>query len=108
MLLEILLNSPVRTFCYPYGLVNREIREIVRQAGYTLGVGVYSGPARFGHDPFNIRRIHPSGANFSLIFRSQMMLPYERYAWAKFRLKEFLRGDPRRGYGDRKGTAYPA
>jgi peptidoglycan/xylan/chitin deacetylase (PgdA/CDA1 family) len=95
MLLEILLNSPVRSFCYPYGLVNRFVKEVVQQAGYTVGVGVYSGPARFGHDPFDIRRIQPSGSTVSIGFRTQMMLPYERYSWMRFRIKELVRGGQR-------------
>ena len=108
MLLEILLNAPVRSFCYPYGLVTPPIKEIVRQAGYSVGVGVYSGPARFGADAFNIRRIHPSGSDFSAGFRIQMLLPYEKYAWAKFRLKELVRGSQHPGYGDLNGAGYPA
>lgn len=108
MLLEILLNSPVRSFCYPYGLVNDEVREIVRQAGYSVGVGVYSGPARFGADRYNIRRIEPSGSNLGFAFRTQMLLPYERWAWAKFRVREFIRGGPPPSYGGRNGAGYPA
>lgn len=108
MLLEILLNSPVRTFCYPYGLVNRDIRELVRQAGYSLGVGVYSGPARFGHDPFNIRRIHPSGSNFSLVFRTQLTVTYERFSWARFRLRGLIRGDQYTGNGNGSGAPHAA
>jgi len=108
MLLEILLNSPVRTFCYPYGLVNRFVRDVVRQAGYTLGVGVYSGPARFGHDPFDIRRIHPSGSALSIGFRTQMSLPYERYCWAKFKLKELIRGGHDKAITNGNGATNPA
>jgi hypothetical protein len=108
MLLEILLNSPVRSFCYPYGLVSRDLKEIVRQAGYTVGVGVYSGPARFGHDPFNIRRIHPSGSNVSFGFRAQLTLAYERFSWARFRIKELVRGDHQIGRGNGNGSAYAA
>jgi peptidoglycan/xylan/chitin deacetylase (PgdA/CDA1 family) len=108
MLLEILLNSPVRSFCYPYGLVNRGLKDLVRQAGYTVGVGVYSGPARFGGDIFNVRRIHPSGSNFSLGFRTQITMPYERYAWAKFKLKALIRGDQPSGNGKGNAQASPA
>jgi peptidoglycan/xylan/chitin deacetylase (PgdA/CDA1 family) len=108
MLLEILLNSPVRSFCYPYGLVNRFVRDVVQQAGYTVGVGVYSGPPRFGQDHFNIRRIHPSGSNFSLGFRTQMMLPYERYSWAKFKMMELVRSSQPNSHANGNGAGHNA
>jgi peptidoglycan/xylan/chitin deacetylase (PgdA/CDA1 family) len=57
MLLEILLNSPVYTFSYPFGLHNRRVRMMVKDAGYQFACGVSSGPAVFGRDPYDFRRI---------------------------------------------------
>jgi peptidoglycan/xylan/chitin deacetylase (PgdA/CDA1 family) len=57
MLLEILLNVPVNSFAYPYGLVNTTIKKITKDAGFTIACAAYSGSALFGSDLFEIRRI---------------------------------------------------
>ncbi len=57
ILLEILLNKSVHSFSYPYGLVNDNIKNIVIDTGFTSACGAFSGPAMFGRDLFEIRRI---------------------------------------------------
>jgi peptidoglycan/xylan/chitin deacetylase (PgdA/CDA1 family) len=101
VLLEILLNAPVKSFCYPYGLVNSEVRDLVRDAGYSVGCGVYTGPPRFGADRFDIRRIEPSCSEWTLLFRSQVLLPYEKLDWLRYQTKKLLVGH---GDGRRPGT----
>ena len=91
MLLEILINSPVRTFSYPYGLVNDATRELVREAGYSFGCGVYSGPMAFAVDPFDIRRTAPSGESIPLNFFLQVITPYERLSWIRWKMKQWMR-----------------
>jgi peptidoglycan/xylan/chitin deacetylase (PgdA/CDA1 family) len=56
--LEDLLGEPVYSFAYPYGDLNGEVKDAVREAGYTFGIGVESGPTRFGADLMDIKRIH--------------------------------------------------
>ena len=90
MLLEILINAPVRTFSYPYGLNNAAVCRLVRDAGYTYGCGVYSGPAAFGTDPFDIRRIAPSVDILPLGFWLQVVTPYERFEWMRWKMKQFV------------------
>ncbi len=91
MLLEILINAPVRTFSYPYGLVDDTARRFVREAGYLFGCGVYSGPASFGADPFDIRRISPSVDILPLGFWLQVITPYERLNWLKWKTGKMIR-----------------
>ncbi len=90
MLLEILINAPVRTFSYPYGLVDDTARRLVREAGYLFGCGVYSGPASFGADLFDIRRISPSVDILPLGFWLQVITPYERLNWMKWKTRKLI------------------
>ncbi len=91
ILLEILINAPIRTFSYPYGLVDQTTRGLVSEAGYIFGCGVYSGPASFGADPFDIRRIPPSVDILPLGFWLQIITPYERLHWMKWKTKQMIR-----------------
>ena len=51
-LLEAQLGAPVRSFCYPYGMVNNTVKQLVRDAGFSIGCSVDSGPVSFGEDQF--------------------------------------------------------
>ncbi len=90
MLLEILLNAHVESFAYPYGLTTESVKRMVADAGYTTGCGVYSGPARFGEDPFDIRRILITNGIGTLGFALRVLSPYEYYGWFKWKLKKFI------------------
>jgi len=59
--LEDLLKKEVRTFAYPYGRLNEAIRNLVKKAGFSYGIGTVNGPLAMHKDLFNIRRIviHP-------------------------------------------------
>jgi peptidoglycan/xylan/chitin deacetylase (PgdA/CDA1 family) len=90
MLLEILLNARVESFAYPYGLTNEHVKRMVADAGYTTGCGVYSGPAKFGEDLFDIRRILITNGMGTFRFALRILSPYEYYAWFKWKLKQLL------------------
>jgi len=59
--LEELLGKPVNTFAYPYGNLNEAVKELVKKAGFTYGIGTVNGPLAMHQDLMNIRRIviHP-------------------------------------------------
>ncbi len=57
MALEFILNAPVRSFAYPEGLTNEQVKHLVAQAGYEFACALCSGPRSFGADPYHIRRI---------------------------------------------------
>ncbi|HXL73444.1 MAG TPA: polysaccharide deacetylase family protein, partial [bacterium] len=56
--LEAFLKKPVRSFAYPYGVFNEEIKKITQTAGYTFGLAVQQGPTRFSKDLMEIKRVH--------------------------------------------------
>ncbi len=90
ILLEILINSTVRTFSYPFGLLNEKIRTMAMDAGYSFACGVYSGPPTFGADHFNIRRIAPSSDPNTFRFFLEMAVPYEKITWLGWSAKQWL------------------
>jgi len=81
MVLEIMLNSPVFSFAYPFGTVTPEIKRLVRDAGYKFACGISSGPSRFDQDPFEIRRIVVTNNNSLLNFLIKVLGPYVPYRW---------------------------
>jgi len=88
VLLEILLNKPVRTFSYPYGLVNEMVKKFVRYAGYTHACGVWSGPAMFGEDNFELRRIPVVNSTNELELIVKLSSPYQYFRWLVWKAKE--------------------
>jgi peptidoglycan/xylan/chitin deacetylase (PgdA/CDA1 family) len=83
--LEILLNSPVRSFAYPYGIVNQTVKEMVARAGYDIACGVFSGPATFGLDAYDIRRIPVLNSTRSFGFTLRMLMPFQHLEWLRWK-----------------------
>lgn len=90
MLLEILINAPVLSFAYPYGLLNNTIKQIVIDSGYSIGCAVYTGPPSFGTDHFEIRRIPIPGTISKLGFSARVLTPYEYVGWMSWKIKQIL------------------
>ncbi len=99
MLLEIMLNSPVYTFSYPFGLLNETIKDMVVNAGYQAGCATFSGPARFGTDLFEIRRVSIEGTLGLFGFAARVLTPFEYSLWAYWRVKELVRSRPNSNNG---------
>lgn len=55
--IEEVIPDEVITFAYPYGKLNQNLKEIVKQAGYKFGIATDSGSAAIDEDWFEIRRI---------------------------------------------------
>lgn len=81
MLLEILLNSPIRSFAYPYGFLNGPIKKMAADAGYLFACGAYTGPPVFGKDYFEIRRIKMINSDNPIFFRIQLHPLYSKLRW---------------------------
>ncbi len=77
--LEDLLGKAVPSFAYPYGDQNPEVKKAVREAGFTFGIAVNSGPTRFGEDPMEIRRVHMFPDTDGLDFLKKTSGFYQRY-----------------------------
>jgi len=92
MLLEILLNAPVRSFAYPYGLVNRAIKRMVADAGYSHACSTSTGPATFGTEPYEIRRIAIRDTTSLVGFGMRMLTPFQTYEWLRWKMTRKLSG----------------
>ncbi len=92
MLLEILLNSPVRSFAYPYGLLNEPVKKMVAEAGYLFACAAYTGPPVFGKDLYEIRRIKVFNTKNPLMFRFLLHPWYSFLRWLYWRVKQLLTG----------------
>lgn len=90
ILLEILLNSDIKSFAYPYGETNDNIKRMVSNAGYDTGCGTYSGPKSFGKDEFEFRRILINGNSSVYSFIFKIFTPYQYYGWFRWKIKTFL------------------
>jgi glycosyltransferase involved in cell wall biosynthesis/peptidoglycan/xylan/chitin deacetylase (PgdA/CDA1 family) len=68
--LESTIDAPVRTFAYPFGAVDRRVREAASvrfDAAFTIDEGVNT----LGSDPFMLRRnvVGPNDASLDVLFR---------------------------------------
>ncbi len=55
--LEELYQRPFKTFAYPYGGLNEEVKTMVAEAGFDFAVATDSGDVTLDHDLYQIRRI---------------------------------------------------
>jgi peptidoglycan/xylan/chitin deacetylase (PgdA/CDA1 family) len=105
ILLEILLDSPVLSFSYPYGLANGTTKRMVADAGYSIACGISTGPARFGREKYDIRRIAIPNSAGPVGFAMRMLTPFEYYSWLMSRVEE--RFSRNRKNGRSKSTNHP-
>lgn len=88
--LEILLNAPVHSFAYPYGLLDQTVKKLAMDSGYLIACATYTGPPQFGEDKYEIRRILIPG-NLSLLnFALRVCAPYQYYNFAYWKIKKML------------------
>lgn len=69
--LEDRFGIPIRHFCYPYGDLSPQVRDLVAEAGYTTAVTTDWGVHECGGDPLLINRIgaRAHSLNFRNVFR---------------------------------------
>ncbi len=60
VMLEEKLKRPVNTFCYPVGAFNAKVKNLVKEAGYKVGVAVSPGRAFPNDDVFALKRLRIS------------------------------------------------
>jgi peptidoglycan/xylan/chitin deacetylase (PgdA/CDA1 family) len=75
--LEALLDTPVRTFCYPYGSVDDRVREAARAAGYLAAVSIHAQPGARPRDPWALPRmiINPGESRFERRLKTSGLYP---------------------------------
>lgn len=81
LVIESILNSPIRSFSYPYGETNTSVKRLVIRAGYNFACGVFTGPPHFGNDLYDFRRITISNSTSALNFATKILTPFEYYEW---------------------------
>ena len=92
ILLEILLNLPVRTFSYPYGLVNPSVKKMVETAGFQHACSVWSGPPTFGKDNYELRRISILNSTTTSGLALKIVTPFQYYNWMQWKMRTVLHG----------------
>ena len=104
--LEDMLDAKIRSFSYPYGLVNENAKRIVQDVGFEMAYSVGSGPALFGKDIYETRRTTIYGRGSLTNFAMKMFAPYQRYEWARWKAGRAVRMMTGRGDGS-SGTQTP-
>ena len=66
--IEDIIGMPVNMIAYPYGEVNRRVRDAAEKAGYTLGVCSYMHTNYFDHDQLNLSRTSILGIDSLHVF----------------------------------------
>lgn len=87
-ILESLLGSRVNNFSYPYGRVDNRVKRYVREQSYKYACSVYSGPATFGKDPFEIRRTAILNNTSLPILATMLLTPSEYVYWLWWKIKQ--------------------
>jgi len=85
--IEHLLGKPVYSFSYPYGLHDECSQKFVAEAGYMFACSVFTGPATFGVQPLDIRRITISHNMKMVGFGMRVITPYEYFDWIRGKVK---------------------
>jgi peptidoglycan/xylan/chitin deacetylase (PgdA/CDA1 family) len=96
ILLEILLNAPVSTFSYPYGATNRMIKQMATRAGYNIACSVATGPAAFGDDPYEVRRIPILRTTGASGFALRLLTPFQYYGLTRWKVRNALLSSARK------------
>lgn len=75
----------VTSFSYPYGELDKHVKKVVRDSGYTTAVSTNTGTGRFEDDLFDIRRsgINKEGLPGFLIKISKRYTAYKGNQWKK-------------------------
>ncbi len=92
MLLEITLNAPVKVFSYPYGELSADLKLLVAKAGYSVACAAWTGPAMFGQDLYEVRRLFVNGKMNPLGFSIRILSPYHKYRWVVWSLQRLWSG----------------
>ena len=75
--LEAMLDTPVRTFCYPYGHVDARVRDAARAAGYLAAVSIHGQPGARPGDPWALPRmiVNPGESRFERRLKANGLYP---------------------------------
>lgn len=75
--LENIAGLPVTAFCYPYGDMNVDVAQLVREAGYDNATSTQRGLARANDDPFSLPRVTVHCGTSLLRFLQKVLTRHE-------------------------------
>ncbi len=81
----------VITFSFPFGKQNNILSSLASVAGYSFACGVYSGPASFSADRFNLRRLSIEASTGPFSYLMRLRYPYNWIEFAYFRFVKSFR-----------------
>jgi hypothetical protein len=58
---------------------------MVADAGYSLACGASTGPATFGVEPYEIRRIAIRNTTSIIGFEMRLLTPFQSYEWIRWK-----------------------
>lgn len=85
--IESIINGPVHSFAYPYGLFDKRVQQFVADSGYLFACGVYTGSPVFGKTIYDIRRLSVNQDTSIQSFAIKLIIPYQYIEWLYHRLK---------------------
>ena len=75
--LQATLDTEIEAFCYPYGHETRELRDMVKQAGYTNATTTSAGLAQITDDIFGLPRVTVSRSTHIVRFLQKCLTTLE-------------------------------
>lgn len=79
--LEDWIGKPVDAIAYPFGSVNRRVRDVVREAGYVTGVTSRFDVNDAHRDPLLLCRSEIIAADTERVFRQKIRGAWDWYRW---------------------------
>lgn len=102
LILESMIDSPVYSFSYPFGSVNALTKRVVSECGFEFGCSVYTGPAKFGTDLHEIRRLTINNTTNAAGLVMRLKAPFEYAEWMWWKSKDVLNRGSWYGNGNGK------
>ncbi len=82
--IEKMISNKVVSFAYPFGALNDEVKQVVKESGIDYGIATKSGPIDLNEDPFQIRRINISTSTGMFVFKHKVSGTYHTKKYILF------------------------
>jgi peptidoglycan/xylan/chitin deacetylase (PgdA/CDA1 family) len=81
--IEDLIGGPVTTMSYPFGAVDRRVRDAVKRAGYLLAVCSRFDINDASRDPLLLCRTEITGNDSVRVFKQKLHGDWDWYRWRR-------------------------